>query len=182
MNRFNKKFYRGFFILLVLQFIFLSVSCTIPFRKEKQDSIIISVFDDNNYLNVNEYSFREYEWNRESRAAEEIYIRGLSDYFFKKQYDKAVLIFNSSLKIYKKDARIYVRLAECYARMEDLNQAIAILNTGANEIYGLDSLPGIISYRDELNNSLNEILEESQIRKRNIFIRILTYPKKLWPF
>ncbi|MFC1563019.1 tetratricopeptide repeat protein, partial [candidate division KSB1 bacterium] len=139
-------------------------------------------FDDDNYLHVNEYSFREYVWNNDSKTSEEIYIRGLSDYFFKEEYARAAVIFNSALKIYKKDARIYTRLAECYARLGDYNMALSVLNTGANEIFGFDALPGIISYRRELNDKLNESLETAAVEKSNIFIRILTFPKKLWPF
>ncbi|NVM03932.1 MAG: tetratricopeptide repeat protein [Candidatus Helarchaeota archaeon] len=131
---------------------------------------------------MNEYSFREYEWNMDSKAAEEIYIRGLSDYFFKGQYDKAALIFNSALKIYKKDARIYTRLVECYARLGDYKKALSVLNIGANEIVGFDAMPGILRYRNELNDKINETLQLSTQKKRNIFIRILTYPKKLFPF
>jgi len=133
-------------------------------------------------LNINEYTFREYEWNRDSKTAEEIYIKGLSDYFFKKQYNNAAVLFSSSLKIYKKDVRIYVRLAECYARTGELDSAVSVLNEGANELFGFDALPTVISYRDELNRKINENLQQNQKKKRNIFIRILTSPKKLWPF
>ncbi len=177
-----KKNYKYFGILFILSINFISINCSIPFIGAKQESIAISIFDKKNYLNVDEYSFREYEWNRDSKAAEEIYIRGLSDFFFKEQYDKAAVLFKSSLKIYKKDARVYVRLAECYARINELNEAISILNTGANEILGFDALPGIVSYKRELNDKINESFQSSEIKKRNIFIRILTLPTKLWPF
>ena len=181
MKKFKNN-YKYFGILFILSINFISINCYIPFIKAKQNNIILSIFDEKNYLNVNEYSFREYEWNRDSKAAEEIYIRGLSDYFFKGQFDKAAVLFNSSLKIYKKDVRVYVRLAECYARINELNKAISILNSGANEIFGLDALPGIISYKRELNDKINKSFQSSKIKKRNIFIRILTFPTKLWPF
>ena len=184
MKRFNKYFFKNlnFKILFILLIIFIFESCTIPFIGAKRGNSVSSIFDKEGYLNVNEYSFREYEWNRDSRTSEEIYIRGLSDYFFKGQYDRAEVIFNSALKIYRKDARIYTRLAECYARLGDYNKALSLLNMGANEIFGFDTIPGIIRYRNELNNKINESSQLAVKKKRNIIIRILTYPRKLFPF
>ena len=184
MKRFKKHFCKNldFRILFILLIVFIFESCTIPFISSKQNNSVISIFDNDSYLNVNEYSFREYEWNRDSRAAEEIYIRGLSDYFFRGQYNRAEIIFNSALKIYRKDARIYTRLAECYARLGDYNKGLSVLNTGANEIFGYDTIPGIIRYRNELNIKINESSQQAVERKRNIIIRILTFPLKLLPF
>jgi tetratricopeptide (TPR) repeat protein len=160
--------------------IFIFSTCSIPFIGGSGENNFQSIFDNKSYLSVNEYDFREYEWNKDAKTAEEIYIRGLSDYFFKNQYDKALVIFQSSLKIYKKDAKIYTRTAECYARIGDLNQALAMLNNGANEIIGYDALPGIVRYREELNKKINENIKASAQKKRNIFIRILTYPFKIF--
>jgi len=184
MKRFNKYFYKSknFKILFILLVIFIFDGCTIPFIGGKRGNSVSSIFNKESYLNVNEYSFREYEWNRDSRAAEEIYIRGLSDYFFKGQYDRAEVIFNSALKIYRKDARIYTRLAECYARLGDFSKALSLLNMGANEIFGFDTLPGIIRYRNELNDKISESSQLATKKKRNIIIRILTYPGKLFSF
>ena len=138
-----------FCILLQVLFVLFS-HCSIPFIGGKSKDVGISIFDDKQYLNINEYSFREYQWNRDSRTAEEIYIKGL-DHFFKQNYEKALTIFNSALKFYKKDARIYTRLAESYARMNDLNKAVAVLNDCSNELYGYDSLPIInIQFEDSV--------------------------------
>jgi len=181
MKRFYKYFHKSK-ILFILLVIFIFEGCTIPFIGGKRGDSVSSIFDKESYLDVNEYSFREYEWNRDSRAAEEIYIRGLSDYFFKGQYDRAEVIFNSALKIYRKDARIYTRLAECYARLGDYNRALSVLNTGANEIFGYDAHSGIIRYRNELNDKISESTQLATKKKRNIIIRVLTYPRKLFPF
>jgi tetratricopeptide (TPR) repeat protein len=178
MAEFKYIFSKVLFISMLS--IFVYSNCTIPFIGGSRENNFPSIFDNKSYLSINEYDFREYEWNKDSRTAEEIYIRGLSDYFFKNQYNKALVVFQSSLKIYKKDARVYTRLAECYARIGDLNQALAVLNNGANEIFGYDALPGIVRYRDELNKKINENIKASTQKKRNIFIRILTYPFKIF--
>lgn len=170
--------HRACIAFIILSFLLLS-NCSIPFIGGKKSNGEISVFDDKQYLNVNEYSFREYQWNRDSRAAEEIYIKGL-DYFFNKNYKRSEVIFTSALKFYKKDARIYTRLAESYARLHELNKALAVLNECSNELYGYDSLPGIRHYRKELNDMINKNLQVSSVKKRNIFIRIITYPSKIF--
>jgi tetratricopeptide (TPR) repeat protein len=178
MAKFKYIFSKVLFIGILAVFVYSN--CTMPFIGGSRKNNFPSIFDIKSYLPVNEYDFREYEWNRDSKTAEEIYIRGLSDYFFKNQYSKALVVFQSSLKIYKKDARIYTRIAECYARIGDLNQALAVLNNGANEIFGYDALPGITRYRDELNKKVNINIKASSQKKRNILIRILTYPFKIF--
>ena len=172
----KNKIYR--YRLLLLIFIIFT-NCSIPFIGSEKKSNGISIFNDKQYLDINEYSFREYQWNKDSKTAEEVYVKGL-DYFFNKNYQRAIVIFNSALKFYKKDARIYTRLAECYARANELNKAVTVLNECANELYGYDTIPEIVYYRKELNDRINVSLQITPKKKKNIFIRILTYPARIF--
>ena len=142
-----------------------------------------SVFSNKGFLDIKEYEFVEYQWNNDAKISEDIYIRGLVDFYFRKQYKKAVVVFESALKININDARVYTRLIECYARLDEYDKALEIINLANDELKGFGANPGITSYRREIADLQFQLIAETgQGQKRNIFLRILFFPAKLWPF
>ena len=157
--------------------------CIGPFSRDKSDEDqAISIFDEDKFMDINEFDFPEYEWGRDAKAVEEIYVDAMVEYFFRKRYEKAILVLNSALKIYKKDARVYTRLMECYARLHQEQEALNTMAQANAEIHAFETFPGISRYRYELEKSLAIITEGPVEVQRGFFGRMIRWPAKLWPF
>lgn len=176
-----------FFRLLFLSgcfFILFNVQgCFLPWiGNDTSEKPAISIFDKNKFLEVHEYDFPEYKWNNSAMFAEEMYAKAMADYYFTGQYQKALELFESARKVYKKDARIYVRIVECHARLGEYQKALDILGEAEKELNGFGRIEGITSYRTQLSQSLEKQQSKTEQSRRPLWKRILFAPAKLWPF
>ena len=165
-------------ITLAIFIIFL-YSCSGIFKKNS--STKTSIFDQNNFLYVNQTLFPEYEWTENSRIADSLYVQGLVDYFFNKDYIKALPYFLRAREIYPKDARIYIRIIESYARLNRYTDALKEIERANQEISGFLDIEGIKSYRKELIDAASGKLV-SYRKKKGLVGRILGIPGTIWGF
>lgn len=131
-------------------FVLISISCSGTSTTIKPVS---SIFEEIESLTILAETFPEYEWNDEAKNAYSIYLTGLNDFYFRKQYETAKLLFYNALDVYPYDARFYVRLAESQARTGDFPTAINTLTTAETFLTGFLANPGVASYLDYLNQA-----------------------------
>jgi tetratricopeptide (TPR) repeat protein len=146
------------------------------------DTPSVSVFDKSKFLEVKEYDFPEYKWNNNAKFAEEMYAKAMADYFFTRQYERAVELFDSAKKVYPKEARIYVRLIECFARMNMYQEALDVLGEANQELKGFGRIDGINEYRSQLTHRLERQQQAMNEPEKPLWKKILFAPAKLWPF
>lgn len=170
----------GIIISYSVQGCFLSF---LPFVGGKnKKAVSLSVFDKRKFLEVREFDYPEYKWNKNGKFAEEMYAKIMADYFFAGQYKEAVEILESAKKVCPVDARLHVRIVECYARMGKYDEALKAMTEADESIKGFSRIEGITSYRNEIN----KVIESRQValkkQKRPLWKKILFAPAKLWPF
>ena len=112
-----------------------------------------SIFKEDSSLIVLAETFPEYEWNENAQRAYSVYLKGLNDYYFKMEYETAIVLFYEAIDIYSHDARFYVRLAESQARHGFIDEALATLNQAGTLLTGFLEQNGIDSYARELNRA-----------------------------
>ena len=163
----------------------LSTGCYGPFSRGGGEDEILSIYDKDKFLDINEFHFPEYQWGRDAKAVEEMYIDAMVEYFFRNRYDRTLLVCNSALKVYQKDARIYTRMMESYARLGQEELALAVIPQADTQLDGFATHPGISRYRFELENSIAARTAPEAEPERGLLGKILHAPlivTKLWPF
>lgn len=146
----------------------------------------VSVFDEKTYYNIDPNQFEGYEWNKQAKNVNKMYLEGLVDYFFKKEYRKALETFEQCVKIYPNDVRPYIRMIECYTRLGENQLALQMLNNSISVFEDLALDPQIKSYREELSSgkTIHQFREKKSRLKNivffipNLFIKLI----KLLPF
>ncbi|MFC1561592.1 hypothetical protein ACFL6I_08205 [candidate division KSB1 bacterium] len=166
--------------ILFIIILFYCAACSDIITKDVRGT---SIFDTGSNLMVIAESFSEYEWNQDAEDANDIFLTGLNEYFYKKLYDESILYFYDALDIYTYDARIYVRLAESLARANDVQRAHDILLTGSRNLTGFLQYPGINAYLTELRRAISQpqLLNEPDQGILQKTAGIITWiPRKLW--
>lgn len=148
MNINNKKIA----ILVILIAANLS-SCTWMPLRTTTTTAYNSIFDVNESLVVLAETFPEYQWQDTSRNAYALYLQSLNDFYFRKNYGAAILLFYDAIDFYPNDARFYVRLAESQARNGDPALALRTLNDAGIVLTGFLRQPGIASYVRDLTQA-----------------------------
>ena len=117
-----------------------------------------SIFNVNESLVVLAETFPQYQWEDSSKNAYALYLQSLNDFYFRKNYGAAILLFYDAIDLYPNDARFYVRLAESQARNGDRLTALNTLNGAENFLPGFLNQPGIVSYVRDLNQPPDAIV------------------------
>ena len=160
--------------------------CYGPFsRGGDAEDQILSIYNKDKFLEINEFHFPEYQWGRDAKAVEEMYIDAMVEYFFRNRYEKTLLVCASALKVYPKDARVYTRMMESYARLGQEEQALALIPQADAQLNGFSTHPGISRYRFEMEQTIAARLAPDVEPERGLVGKILHAPMKitaLWPF
>lgn len=139
---------------------------------------IRSIFDENSYYNINPYLFESYKWDKSAIEENKLYLKGLVDYFYKKDFRKALDTFDKCLSIYTEDVRTYVRIVECYARLGEKGLAYDFLNRTFNKFEILLNDAQLIHYSKELLS--DDDIYKYRKRKNKIKDILLFLPRQLW--
>ena len=141
-------------------------------------STYLSVFEEGKIYNLDPFKFEQYDWNEKAKNENKLYLKGLVDYFYKKEYRKALETFEDCIALYSDDVRPHIRLIESYARLGENGRALTVIDNVLKKFEELSMDPQMNSYREELLSG--KTIDDYRKRKER-FKRILLYvPKKLW--
>ncbi|MFC1726171.1 hypothetical protein ACFL4T_11130 [candidate division KSB1 bacterium] len=139
---------------------------------------IKSIFDEKSYYNISPYLIESYKWDKQAIEENKLYLSGLVNYFYKKDFRKALDTFDKCLNIYTEDIRSYIRIVECYARLGEKGLAYDFLNRTFNKFEILYNDVQLIHYRTELLS--DDDIYKYRHRKNKIKDILLFLPRQLW--